>query len=110
MRAQFVERLKSLGNYPSKPTLLALASGAGDGKRTMQRGQEILTWQGSEFVSARLNALGEPGVSSEVASGAGYRLPSPGGATFNFTADEVFEGVPEGTTTIRPLLLVLREH
>ena len=96
LRAQFVERLKSLGNYPSKPTLLALASGAGDGKRTMQRGQEILTWQGSQFVSARLNALGEPGVSSEVANGAGYRLPSPGGATFNFTADEVFEGVPGG--------------
>lgn len=96
IRAQFVDRLKSLGNYPSKPVLLALASGAGDGECTMERGQEILTWRGSEFVGAQLNALGEPGVSSQVASGAGYRMPSPYCATFHFTADEVFEGVPGG--------------
>ena len=100
LRQRFVDRLKSLGNFPSKPMLLGLASGRGDGVCGIKPGAPLVHWTGSPFAGGALNALPEP--SADAATlGDGYCYLADGNTpnSLDHVASASFEGVPGGFNT-----------
>lgn len=61
LRAEWLNALAAVGEWPKDVRRLAIACGAGDGARDGEPGESLLSWQGSAFVGAALHALPDGG-------------------------------------------------
>lgn len=65
----FFDELRQLGNYPRRTQRWAMASGAGDGRATLQPHELIFDWRDDECASASLWTQGEAGKPVPIAQG-----------------------------------------
>ena len=93
LRKRFKEALDSLGSYPRQPLRLAIASGSGDGRRTIQPQTLALLWTGSERGSSRLWTLPEGGHGGVIGRG---QTPSGEPVELTVSSEVSWEGAPGG--------------
>lgn len=93
LRERFKRALAGLGHYPRQPLRLAIASGSGDGQRTIQPQAQALLWTGSERGSARLWTLPEGEQEGVIGRG---QTPSGEPVELAVSSDVSWEGAPGG--------------
>jgi len=96
LRQEWIEALAKVGNYPQKPLRLAVASGRGDGQRSIAPSQLALDCSGSPFVQARLWTLPEGGTSAVVAQGWSLLADAAWPTSLSMTSDVSWDGAPGG--------------
>ncbi|MEB3333516.1 MAG: hypothetical protein VKP70_00875 [Cyanobacteriota bacterium] len=93
LRVRFKEALERLGGYPRQPLRLAIASGSGDGRRTIDPQASAVLWTGGERGCARLWTLPEGEHPAVIARG---QLPSGEPVELSVSSAVSWEGAPGG--------------
>jgi hypothetical protein len=96
LRSAFLQQLRYLGDYPQQPRRLAIACGAGDGRRDLAPHQPMLTWNGGPFVCLSLWSLPEGDTPDLIARGYCFVTDPARVGEFATTSSWSWEGAPGG--------------
>jgi hypothetical protein len=102
-RTAFMAQLTALGDYPQRVRRIAVSCGHGNGGASLPAGAPMLSWTGSPFVGAQLNASAGGGVMGVVAQGDCLLAPASPPATLGMTSAVSWEGAPGGLNEYTPL-------
>lgn len=96
LRAFFLRDLEGVGSWPQRPKRVAIASGRGDGQRSVAAHDQMLEWGGGPFASARLYSLPEGPKGAIVAEAYCFRAAGSAPATLTASSQWSWEGAPGG--------------
>src|SRR5262245_37183470 len=96
LRTMLLADFAAVGQYPKRPTKLAISCGRGDGQRSVPPGAPLLTWDGGPFAGAQLWALPQGATPAVIAKGYNFLADAARESGVATALGESWEGAPGG--------------